>query len=64
MDKECKSNLESLLQGVAKEFNLKIHSLDILTNQNPIIIKIIIILVIKNTIVLYSININSTIIIN
>lgn len=42
MDKECKSNLESLLQGVAKEFNLKIHSLDILTNQNPIIIKIII----------------------
>ena len=42
MDKECKSNLESLLQGVAKEYNLKIHSLDILTNQNPIIIKIII----------------------
>ena len=42
MDKECKSNLESLLQRVAKEFNLKIHSLDILTNQNPIIIKIII----------------------
>ena len=42
MDKECKSNLESLLQGVAKEFNIKIHSLDILTNQNPIIIKIII----------------------
>ena len=40
MDKECKSNLESLLQVVAKEFNLKIHSLDILTNQNPIIIKI------------------------
>ena len=42
MDKECKSILEDLLQGVAKEFNLKIHSLDILTNQNPIIIKIII----------------------
>ena len=42
MDKECKSNLESLLQRVAREFNLKIHSLDILTNQNPIIIKIII----------------------
>ena len=42
MDKECKSNLESLLQVVAKEFNLKIHSLDILTNQNPITIKIII----------------------
>ena len=42
MDKKCKSNLESHLQEVAKEFNLKIHSLDILTNQNPIIIKIII----------------------
>ena len=42
MDKECKSNLESLLQGVAKEFNLKIHSLNLLTNQSPIIIKIII----------------------
>lgn len=42
MDKECKSNLESLLQGVAKEYNLKLHSLNILTNQNPIIIKIII----------------------
>ncbi len=42
MDKECKSNLESLLQGVAKEFNLKINSLDILTNQNPVTIKIII----------------------
>ena len=42
MDKECKSNVESLLQGVAKEFNLKIHSLNILTNQNPIIIKIVI----------------------
>ena len=42
MDKEFKSNLKSLLQGVAKEYNLKIHSLDILTNQNPIIIKIII----------------------
>ncbi len=42
MDKECKSKLEILLQGVAKKFNLKIHSLDILTNHNPIIIKIII----------------------
>ena len=42
MDKECKRNLEILLQEVAKEFNLKIQSLDILTNRNPIIVKIII----------------------
>ena len=42
MDKECKSNLEILLKGVAKGFNLKIHSVNILTNQNPIILKIII----------------------
>ena len=42
MDKECKNNLEILLQGVAKEFNLHICSLNLLTNQNPIIIKIII----------------------
>ena len=42
MDKECKNKLESLLQGVAKEFNLKIYSLNLLTNQNPFIIKIII----------------------
>ena len=42
MDKEVKNNLEILLQGVAKKFNLKIGSLDLLTNQNPIILKIII----------------------
>ncbi len=42
MDKECKNNLESLLQGVAKKFNLKIYSLDLLTNQTPLIVKIII----------------------
>ena len=42
MDKECKDNLEILLQGVSREFNLKIHSLNLLTNQKPIIIKIII----------------------
>ena len=40
MDKECKNNLEILLQEVAKEFKLKIHSLNLLTNQKPIIIKI------------------------
>ena len=42
MDKECKNNLEILLKGVAKNFNLKICSLKLLTNQNPIIVKIII----------------------
>ena len=40
MDNECKKNLESLLQEVAKKFNLKIYSLNLLTNQNPIIVKI------------------------
>ena len=42
MDKKCKKNLEILLQEVAKEFDLKIHSLNLLTNHNHIIIKIII----------------------
>ena len=42
MNKETKNNLEILLQKVAKEFNLEIYSLNLLTNQNPIIIKIII----------------------
>ena len=42
MDKECKNNLEILLQGIAKEFNLKIYSLNLMTNQNPVLVKIII----------------------
>ena len=42
MDKECKKNLEFLLQDVAKELNLEIVGLNLLTNLNPIIIKIII----------------------
>ena len=42
MDKELKKNLEILLQEVAKESNLEIYSLNLLTNQKPIIIKIII----------------------
>ena len=42
MDKVIKSNLKILLQEVAKEFNLKIYSLNFQTNQNPIILKIII----------------------
>ncbi len=40
MDKDSKKNLEIILQEVAKEFNLEIHSLDLFTNQNPVIIKI------------------------
>ena len=42
MDKEFKENLEILLQDVARELNLEIDSLNLLTNQKPIIIKIII----------------------
>ena len=42
MDKECKNNLEILLQAVAKEFNFKINSLNLLTNQSPIVIRIVI----------------------
>ena len=42
MDKEFKSNLEILLQEVAKKSDLEIYSLNLLTNQNPIIIKIFI----------------------
>ena len=42
MDKEFKNNLENLLQIVAKEFNLKICSLNLMTNQSPIVIKIVI----------------------
>ncbi|MDC3170851.1 ribosome maturation factor RimP [Prochlorococcus sp. AH-716-E13] len=42
MDKECKNKLEILLQEVAKDFNFKIYSLNLLTNQSPIIVKIII----------------------
>ncbi len=40
MDKQSKKNLEILLRKVAKNFNLEICSLNILTNQNPITIKI------------------------
>jgi len=42
LDKECKNNLEILLREVAKESNLEIYSLNLLTNQSPIIVKIII----------------------
>jgi len=42
LDKECKNNLKKLLQGIARENNLEIYSLNLLTNQIPIIIKIVI----------------------
>ena len=42
MDKEFKKNLEIMLKDVAREFNLEICSLNLLTNEKPIIIKIII----------------------
>ena len=42
MDKEFKKNLEIMLKDVAREFNLEIYSINLLTNQKPIIIKIII----------------------
>ena len=43
MNKEIKQKLEILLEREAKMFNLKIFSLNLITNQNPIIIKIIIV---------------------
>ena len=42
MDKENKSKLEYLLKKVASEWDLEICSLNIQTNQNPTIVKIII----------------------
>ena len=42
MNKENKSKLEALLEKVASERDLKIYSLNIQTNQNPIVIEIII----------------------
>ena len=40
MNKENKNKLEIILQKVAKEYDLDICSLDIQTNQNPIILQI------------------------
>ena len=40
MDKESKKNLEILLKSLAKEFDLKICSLNLLTNQKPITLQI------------------------
>ena len=42
MNKENKSKLEKLLGNVANKQDLEIYSLNIQTNQNPIVIEIII----------------------
>ena len=42
MDKEHKNKLETLLEKVANEQELEIYGLNIKTNQNPIVIEIII----------------------
>jgi len=42
LNKDNKSKLESILKKVADEWNFEIYSLKIQTNQNPIIIEVII----------------------
>jgi len=42
LNKENKSKLETLLEKVAYERDLEIYDLNIQTNQNPIVIEIII----------------------
>ncbi len=42
MNKEKKSKLETLLEKVANERDLEIYDLNIQTNQNPIVVEIII----------------------
>ena len=42
MDKENKNKLETLLKKVAKVWNFEICSVNVYTNQNPIVINIII----------------------
>ena len=42
MNKENKSKLKALLEKVANERDLEIYDLNIQTNQNPIVIEIII----------------------
>ena len=42
LNKENKSKLEALLEKVASEGDLEIYGLNIKTNQNPIVIEIII----------------------
>ena len=42
MNKENKLKLESLLKGISNEQDLEIYGLNIQSNQNPIVIEIII----------------------
>jgi ribosome maturation factor RimP len=42
LNKENKTKLENLLQKVANEWDLELYSLNIQTNQNPTVVKIII----------------------
>jgi len=42
LNKQNKSKLEALLEKVANERDLEIYRLNIKTNQNPIVIEIII----------------------
>jgi ribosome maturation factor RimP len=42
LNKEIKSSLEKLLKNVASEWNFEISSLNLKTNQNPIVLEIII----------------------
>ena len=42
MNKENKSKLEKLLENIANELDLEIYGLNIKTNQNPLVIEIII----------------------
>ncbi len=41
MIKNNKSNLEHLIKKIAKSFKYEIHSINLLTNHNPLLIKII-----------------------
>ena len=41
MDKENKKKLDSLIENLAEEFNFKVISVNLLTNKNPAILKII-----------------------
>ncbi len=42
MNKEFQNTLKILLEEVANEHNLEIHKITLLTNQNPIILRIVI----------------------
>ena len=43
MINDIKHNLESLIEGIAKSFNYKINSINLITNHRPLIIQIILI---------------------